>query len=100
MTTTTTVMTPPRFAAYDLKVTRLAAPLFRSQVLNLIERVEGVENTTVEILTAGFAGVTPAPRIGRSRTGGVQSIRPAPGQMIHYVPGSSTITVRTEEFSL
>ena len=87
-------------AAYDLKATRLAAPLFRSQVLNLIERVEGVENTTVEILTAGFADVTPAPRIGRSRTGGVQSVRPAPGQMIHYVPDSSTITVRTEEFTL
>jgi hypothetical protein len=87
-------------AAYDLKAARLATPLFRSQVLHLIERIEGVENTAVEILTAGFADVTPAPWIGRSRTGGVRIVRPAPNQMIQYVPGVSTITVRTEEFSL
>ena len=86
-------------AAFDLKATRLSAPLFRSQILHLIEAVEGVENIAAEILTAAYADVIPAPRIARSRSGGVRSVRPAPNQMIHYDAEHSTITIRTEEFS-
>ena len=86
-------------AAYDLKAATLSAPLFRSQILHQIEQVEGVENTTVEILTSAYASVSPPPRIIRSRTGGVRSVRPAPNQMIHYDAELSAITIRTEEFS-
>ena len=84
--------------AHDLKRARLGAALFRSQILHLIESVEGVENAVATILTDQWT-VDPAPLVNRSPGGVVRSVRPHPNQMIHYDADASTLSIRTEEYS-
>ncbi len=86
--------------AYALERTQLGAPLFRSQILHLIENVEGVENATANILTSGWAGITPAPLINDADGTVVRSVKPRRNQMIHHDPDASSLTITTEEFSL
>lgn len=86
--------------AYALERAQLGAPLFRSQILHLVEGVEGVENARADILTAGWAGITPAPGIGLGTGSGVRSVRPRPNQMIHHDPDLSQLTISTQEFTL
>jgi predicted phage baseplate assembly protein len=86
--------------AYALENTKLGAPLFRSQILHLIEGVEGVENATATLLTSDWDTITPAPLINDADGTVVRSIKPQPNQMIHYDPLVSTLTIITEEYSL
>ncbi|MEL6884223.1 MAG: hypothetical protein AAFP87_06915 [Pseudomonadota bacterium] len=86
--------------AYALDRTRLGGPLFRSQILHLLEGVEGVENARADLLTAGWAAITPPPLINDAGGTVVRSVKPRRNQMIHYDPDASTLTLATEEFSL
>ena len=87
-------------AAYDLKTAKLGAPLYRSQLLYLIEGVEGVENTAVSILPGTVADALTAPLVIEGRSGGIRSIRPQPNQMLLFDPDHSTLTITTEAFAL
>lgn len=87
-------------AAYGLARARLGAPLFRSQLLALIESVEGVENATAEIDVTGWAAVAPPPLVNRSPGGAVRNVKPRPNQMIHIDPAQSSIAIRTETYAL
>ncbi len=85
---------------YALERTKLGAPLFRSQILHLLEGVEGVENAAAEILTGGWAGITPAPMINDSGGATVRIVKPRRNQMIHHDADASILTVTTEAFTL
>lgn len=87
-------------AAYDLKTAQLGAPLYRSQLLYLIEGVAGVENTAVSILPTTVADALEPPVVIEGRGGGIRSIRPRPNQMILHDPDHSTLTITTEAFAL
>lgn len=87
-------------AAYGLARARLGAPLFRSQLLALIESVEGVENATAEIDVTGWIAVAPPPLVNRSPGGAVRNVKPRRDQMIHIDPAQSNIAIRTETYTL
>jgi hypothetical protein len=86
--------------AYAISRARLGAPLFRSQLLHLVEGVEGVENATIEIEVAGWSGIAPAPLLNRSPGLSVRSVKPRPDQMIHHDPDLSSLRIDTETYSL
>ena len=86
--------------AYALENARLGAPLFRSQILHLLEGIEGVENATARILTSAWAGIAPAPLINDANGTTVRSVKPRRNQMIHHAPEVSSLTITTEEFNL
>lgn len=86
--------------SYALEKAGLGRTLFRSQILHLLESVEGVENATATLLTSGWAAITPPPLINTSEAGSVRSVEPRKTQMIHYDADLSNITIRTEDFSL
>lgn len=85
--------------AYGLASAKLGAAVFRSQILHLVESVEGVENATVRLLSNGWDGIVPAPLINGDGTD-VRSVKPRRNQMIHYEPGASILTISTEEYSV
>lgn len=87
-------------SAYALEHSTLGAPLFRSQLLHLIEGVEGVENASANILTAAWAGISPAPLINDAGSTVVRSVKPHPNQMIHYDADLSRLIVAPQEFTL
>lgn len=85
---------------FALERMRLGRPLFRSQILNAIEAIEGVENARAEILIAGWATITPPPLVRTGLGSEVRSVRPRPHQMIHHDPELSDLTVTPQEFTL
>ncbi|MFK7868715.1 MAG: baseplate J/gp47 family protein [Roseobacter sp.] len=85
---------------YALERAKLGAPLFRSQLLHLIEGVEGVENASVEIEVGRWAAISPPPLLNRSPGLSVRSIKPRRDQMIHVDPDLSVLTLETEPFTL
>ena len=84
-------------AAWDIKAARLGAPLYRTQLVALVEGVAGVENVVAQILPATWANADPLPKIGSTPTSGVSLVRPAADQMIH-VTAASQIAVRSVEY--
>lgn len=90
--------------AFALQRSRLGSPLFVSQVLAVIESVEGVENADCSINPGGFRderGVPAAPKqVIAGRNGGIKRVSPAPDQVLFIHPVLSVLTVEISPFSL
>ncbi len=84
-------------AGLALKQRKLGQPLFRSEVIALLEQVEGVENGHCEILATPYAGlsVVQHPRLHQADDGGIRRVSVKPHQLLYldldvYEPDIST----------
>lgn len=86
--------------ALTLKRRRLGEPLYRSAVFQIVEAVEGVENSTVELGDPVYAeNATNAVRqVARAADGSIRVIRPAFNQVLHMEEASTLLTLRVEEY--
>ncbi|PWB55639.1 MAG: hypothetical protein C3F18_05530 [Nitrosomonadales bacterium] len=87
-------------AAFALKQRRLGQPLYPSEVIAVVEAVEGVLNSRCLIGGAAFAAITPQPRVLKSAGGQIRLIQPAPEQVLILNDALSAVTVQVKEFAL
>ena len=91
------------FWAFSLENARLGADLFRSQVFEVVEGVEGVENCECRINPWGFRDADGDPatprRVDYGATDAVRRIQPTETQVI-YMDAGSELIVETEPFHL
>jgi predicted phage baseplate assembly protein len=87
-------------AAFALRQRRLGQPLYPSEVIAVVEAVEGVLNSRCLIGGAAFAAITPQPRVLKSAGGQIRLIQPHPEQVLILDEALSTVTVQTREFVL
>ena len=91
-------------AAFALENSRLGVPLFRSQVLKVVESVAGVENCRCEINPDGFrdeTGAATAPQhVTYGPDGAVRRVSPQARQVIYLNKDLSNLAVTTLAFSL
>ncbi len=87
-------------AAFALKQRRLGQPLYPSEVIAVVEAVEGVLNSQCLIGAAAFAAIAPQPRVLKSAGGQIRFIQPEPEQVLILDASLSAVTVRTKEFVL
>ena len=68
-----------------LKQRRLGQPLFRSEVIALLEQVEGVENGHCEILATPYPGMSAdsRPRLHKADDGGIRRVSVKPHQLLY-----------------
>jgi hypothetical protein len=80
---------------------RLGQPLFRSEVIALLEQVEGVENGHCEILTTPYGGMSAGslPRLHQADDGGVRRVSVKPHQLLYLDPAvyAPDISIRQYE---
>ncbi|MDP2963498.1 MAG: putative baseplate assembly protein [Sulfurimicrobium sp.] len=86
--------------AFALRQRRLGQPLYPSEVIAVVEAVEGVLNSRCLIGGAAFAVITPQPRVLKSAGGQIRLIQPAPEQVLILDVALSSVTVQTREFVL
>jgi predicted phage baseplate assembly protein len=91
-------------AAFALEKSRLGEPLFRSQVLKVVEGVAGVENCRCAINPDGFrdeTGAATAPQhVAYGPDGAVRRVSPQARQVIYLNKDLSNLAVTTLAFSL
>ncbi|MFA7316312.1 MAG: putative baseplate assembly protein [Sulfuricella sp.] len=87
-------------AAFALKQRRLGQPLYPSEVIAVVEAVEGVLNSQCLIGGSAFAAITPQPRVLKSAGGQIRLVQPAPEQVLILDAALSSVTVQTREFVL
>jgi hypothetical protein len=96
-----TVLTAVRTAlldAFSLRHRRLGAPLFRSEVIAVVEAVAGVENGTCQLsVDATSLGDV---RFGTGPDGYLRSVRVAPDQVLHLDPALSILDLTARAFAL
>lgn len=86
--------------AFALKNRRLGQALYPSEVIAVVEAVEGVLNSQCLIGAAAFAAIAPQPRVLTSGSGQIRLIQPEPDQVLILDAALSTVTVQTKEFVL
>jgi hypothetical protein len=87
-------------AAFALKQRRLGQSLYPSEIIAVVEGVEGVLNSQCLIKNSAFAAFTPPPRVLKSASGQVRLVFPQPEQVLILDAALSSVTVQTKEFSL
>jgi hypothetical protein len=85
-----------------LKQRKLGQPLFRSEVIALLEEVEGVENGHCSILDAPYPGMDPAerPRLHPGDDGGIRRVSVKPDQLLYLDIDVYPLTVTTVPYEL
>jgi hypothetical protein len=85
-----------------LKQRKLGQPLFRSEVIALLEEVEGVENGHCTILDTPYTGMDPAerPRLHLGDDGGIRRISVKPDQLLYLDSDVYPLTVTTLDYEL
>jgi hypothetical protein len=90
--------------AFALKEARLGEPLFRSQVFEIVEAVEGVENCRCAINPTGFrdeTGAATQPRhVAYGPDGAVKRISTRAQQVIYMDEDLSILSITSQAFSL
>ncbi|CCQ90437.1 hypothetical protein NITGR_290036 [Nitrospina gracilis 3/211] len=86
--------------ALTLKQRRLGEPLYRSAVFQIVEAVEGVENSTVEMGEPVYAedATSTVRQVARAADGSIRVIRPALNQVLHMEGTSTLLTLRVEDY--
>ncbi len=87
-------------AAFALRQRRLGQPLYPSEVIAVVEAVEGVLNSQCLIGGAAFAAITPQPRVLKSAGGQIRLVQPGPEQVLVLDQAISAVTVQVKEFAL
>ncbi|MEN8177720.1 MAG: hypothetical protein ABFS39_03790 [Pseudomonadota bacterium] len=85
-----------------LKQRRLGQPLFRSEVIALLEEVEGVENGHCEILATPYAGmsVDSRPRLHKADDGGIRRVSVKPHQLLYLDADVHEPVVSTRQYEI
>ncbi|MDJ0807568.1 MAG: putative baseplate assembly protein, partial [Gammaproteobacteria bacterium] len=85
-----------------LKQRRLGQPLFRSEVIALLEQVEGVENGHCEILATPYVGLSVAerPRLHKADDGGIRRVSVKPHQLLYLDPDLHEPVVTTRQYEI
>jgi hypothetical protein len=85
-----------------LQQRKLGQPLFRSEVIALLEAVEGVENGHCEILDTPYAGLDAAsqPRLHRADDGGIRRVSVKPNQLLYLDVTLYPLSVTTVQYEI
>jgi hypothetical protein len=85
-----------------LKQRRLGQPLFRSEVIALLEQVDGVENGHVELLATPYSGLDSAsrPRLHKADDGGIRRISPKPHQLLYLDAEAYALDVEVRRYEI
>lgn len=85
---------------FYLKNRRLGQALYPSEVIAIVERVEGVINSQCQLGDGAFASVLPAPRVLKTAAGQIRLIQPEADQVLVLDEMVSSVGVQVKEFSL
>ncbi len=85
-----------------LQQRRLGQPLFRSEVIALLEQVEGVENGHCEILATPYAGMGAAsrPRLHKADDGGIRRVSVKPHQLLYLDVDAYPLDISTRQYEI
>jgi hypothetical protein len=85
-----------------LKRRRLGQPLFRSEVIALLEEVQGVENGHCTILDTPYTGMAPVsrPRLHLGDDGGIRRVSVKPDQLLYLDTAVHPLTVNSLDYAL
>ncbi len=87
--------------AFSLENRRLGQPLYRSELYEIVEAVEGVENSTCEITEVNAPDVIAAPLIIKGDDNvTIKAVKATRRQVIHLAADGLAVTVGYEEFTL
>ncbi|MCB1859699.1 MAG: putative baseplate assembly protein [Gammaproteobacteria bacterium] len=89
-------------AALTLQQRRLGQALFRSEVIALLERVEGVENGHCRILDGPYSGLPSpsAPRLHRGDDGDIRRVSVKPHQLLYLDANSYPLQILSSDYQL
>jgi len=85
-----------------LKQRRLGQPLFRSEVIALLEQVEGVENGHCEILATPYPGMSDGsrPRLHKVDDGGIRRISVKPHQLLYLDADAYPLEISSLQYEI
>ncbi len=85
-----------------LKQRRLGQPLFRSEVIALLEQVEGVENGHCEILATPYPGMSAdsRPRLHGADDGGIRRVSVKPHQLLYLDADLYPLEISTLQYEI
>jgi predicted phage baseplate assembly protein len=86
--------------AFALRRAELGRPLHRSAIYQVVEAVQGVENSACTIANSTVQGATRPRRVARGAELDIRAIFPGERQIIYIDPAQSKITIGYEEFTL
>jgi predicted phage baseplate assembly protein len=88
--------------ALALNRRRLGQPLFRSEVIALLEQVEGVENGHCRILDTPYAalGAVKPPRLHKADDGGIRRISVQSNQLLYLDPDAYPLDISVSDYEI
>ena len=86
----------------DIKKQNIGQGLFKTDILNLIEQVEGIENSYCEILDTPYTGMPESekPRLCRGDDGEIRKISINQNQLLYLDEEKYSLTIITQEYSI